>query len=251
MTGPSLKRVTILGESPLVEEYASLCHNKGFDVSVRLNREYAQVKLPKGFKKISKVTRSVDVALELTNISHENKKANVIELDKSLSPKTLIISSSVTVSAAEQSTWISHPERLVGVGALPSLLSSLLIELAPSFATQSPFLVSAGNFARELGKDVAIVRDSVGLVLPRILCMLTNEACFALTENVAGGQDIDMAMKLGTNYPKGPIEWGEKIGIRQIRAVLQALFRHFGEDRYRVAPLLDMAAIRNSLASMS
>jgi len=239
------RRITILGESPLVEEYAALCHNKGFQVFVRLNAEYAYVKLPKGFRKITMPARATDIALELTNISPETKKANLVSLDKILSPKTLILSTSVTVSAAEQSSWISRPGRLVGLGAMPMLLANDLVEIAPSFATDAAALKDAEEFIKSLGKAFAVVRDCVGLVLPRILCMLANEASFALMENVASAKDIDTGMTLGTNYPWGPVQWTERIGGRQVRAVVSALHRHFGEDRYRVAPLLRLAAIRN------
>ena len=246
MSMSPLRRVAILGESPLVEEYAALCHNKGFEVAIRLNPEYAHVKLPKGFRKIMKPARATEIALELTNVSLETKKANLIALDKALSPKSLILSTSVTVSAAEQSSWISRPGRLIGFGALPSLLANELVEIAPSFTTDPEALKGAQDFGKALGKTVAVVRDCVGLVLPRILCMLANEASFALMENVASGKDIDTAMTLGTNYPWGPVQWTERIGVRQVHAVMTALHRHFGEDRYRVAPLLRLAALRNA-----
>jgi 3-hydroxybutyryl-CoA dehydrogenase len=161
-----------------------------------------------------------------------------------LSPSVAILSSSVTVTVAEQAGWVKRRERLIGIGALPSLLEGSLIEIAPSDETAESTLLKAKEFTALLGKEAAIVQDSIGLVMPRILCMLTNEAYFAIMEGVAGGYDIDTAMKLGTNYPTGPVERGEKIGIRHIHAVLTALFKYFGEDRYRVAPLLEKATVR-------
>ncbi|HMK39173.1 MAG TPA: 3-hydroxyacyl-CoA dehydrogenase family protein, partial [Bacteroidota bacterium] len=61
---------------------------------------------------------------------------------------------------------------------------------------------------------------------------------FALGERVARRVDIDTAMKLGTNYPLGPLEWGMKIGVEQVRAVLEGMRSGFDEERYRTAPLL-------------
>ena len=55
-----------------------------------------------------------------------------------------------------------------------------------------------------------LVQDRTGMVMPRILCMLINEAAFALMENIASPSDIDTAMKLGTNYPFGPVEWADR-----------------------------------------
>jgi 3-hydroxybutyryl-CoA dehydrogenase len=82
------------------------------------------------------------------------------------------------------------------------------------------------------------------MVMPRILCMLINEAYFAMMEGVADDAAIDTAMKLGTNYPRGPVEWARKIGLVHVVAVLHALQGYFGEDRYRCAPLLTREAQR-------
>ncbi len=242
-------RICIFGESPLVEEYASLCLNKGFDVDVRVNSDGSTAKPPKGARRISKAGKSYQIGLELTNVSIEAKKKNLVELDKSLPSIDLILSSSVTVSVAEQCTWIRHAGRLLGISALPSMLQNGLIELARSRPTSDTALSAARGFVESLGKEVVLVQDCVGLVLPRILCMLVNEAYFAMREGVATAGDIDSAMKLGTNYPHGPVEWGDRMGIRHVHAVVEALYRHYGEDRYRVAPMLQQASMNSMLAA--
>ena len=236
--------IFMIGESPLVREYSALCLNRKQAVTARLNRgEPAQ--LPKGVKRAAAPAKSVTVALELTNIAIDVKRKNLILLDRSLGSGIPIISSSLTVTVAEQSSWIEHPGRLVGIGALPSLLDGSLIEFAPSEATTDASITRAKDFAATLGKEAAVVQDSIGLVMPRILCTLANEAYFAMTEDVAAGDDIDTAMKLGTNYPAGPVERAGKIGLRSVCAVLRALHDHFGEERYRIAPSLHRAAFRN------
>ena len=73
--------------------------------------------------------------------------------------------------------------------------------------------------------------------------MLINEAAFALNEQVAQPQDIDTAMKLGTNYPFGPVEWGDTIGFGEIESLLNALYEDLHEERYRAAPLLKQLAV--------
>jgi 3-hydroxybutyryl-CoA dehydrogenase len=80
------------------------------------------------------------------------------------------------------------------------------------------------------------------MVMPRILCMLINEAAFALTENTASAEDIDTAMKLGTNYPLGPIEWADRIGVVNVVAILKSLNDDLREERYRIAPVLSQLA---------
>jgi 3-hydroxybutyryl-CoA dehydrogenase len=80
--------------------------------------------------------------------------------------------------------------------------------------------------------------DGAGLVLPRILSMLANEAAFALGEGTADEATIDLAMKLGANYPVGPLEWMRRAGAAKVLRVLEHLRAVFAEERYRVAPLL-------------
>jgi 3-hydroxybutyryl-CoA dehydrogenase len=246
----SKESIFIVGESPLVEEYASLCHNKGFAVSVRLNPEHANVKLPAGISKGSAPSRGVRIALELTNTDLQTKESNLKALDTKLSTSCVILSSSVTVSVAEQEAWISKPDRLVGIGALPSMLRNDLIECTCSSASGRPAADAVKGFVARIGKQSAFVGDSVGMVLPRILAMLANEACFAIGEGVANGADIDTAMKLGTNYPLGPLEWAEKIGPRHVHSVVSALYRTFKEDRYRPSPFLTLSARRNSFSGV-
>lgn len=243
--------VAIFGESPLVEEYATLCQSKGMKVLVRVNGSAGargkSIRLPKGARSITRPTKSVNIALELTNISVDAKRRNIMELDKTIPARACILSSSVTVTVAEQSTWVRNAGRLVGIGALPSLLEGSLIELASSHASSPEVIAQATGFVQRLDKEWAMVKDSIGMVLPRILCMLANEAGFALTEHVAGPSEIDTAMKLGTNYPHGPVEWIERIGVKQVHAVLASLNRTFAEDRYRISPLLQQAAFDGTI----
>lgn len=240
----TLTRVLVVGESPLVQEYAALCLTRQYAVHARMNKGSDETRLPKGTKRITKPTKTASIAFELTNTSGDQKRRNIVELDRLLSPKSVIVSSSITVTVAEQASWVSRPERFVGIGAFPTLLDRELVELAASPATGDAALTAARDFLRSLGKETALVKDSVGMVLPRILCMLVNEACFAMMEGVATGKDIDTAMALGTNYPTGPVEWGKRIGFAQVQALLDALHQSFGEDRYRTAPLLRQMAFR-------
>lgn len=79
-------------------------------------------------------------------------------------------------------------------------------------------------------------------VFARVLAMIINEAMFAVQEDIASEPDIDLAMKLGTNYPAGPIEWGRAIGFEKIHGVLRALHAEFQDERYKAAPLLKIYA---------
>lgn len=237
--------IYVVGESPLVEQYADLCASRGYDVVVTWNEP--QKSKPKfnstNIKISSNVPTRASVALELTNINHARKRKNLENLDSSLPPTAPIVSSSVTVSATEQCSWLNQKHRLVGIGALPTFVDKPLVEVAPTVFSPAETLDVVRRFFSSLGKDIELVQDRVGMVLPRILCQIINESIFAITDDIAAPKDIDTAMMLGANYPNGPIEWGEKIGIKQVYAVLNALQNDLKEDRYRVSPLLRQMAV--------
>ncbi|MFN8539727.1 MAG: 3-hydroxyacyl-CoA dehydrogenase family protein [Thermomicrobiales bacterium] len=92
-----------------------------------------------------------------------------------------------------------------------------------------------------MGKAVTVVGDPPGQVLTRLLSCLINEAAFALEEGIASATDIDTAMRLGLNYPAGPIEWSSRLGLEAVVTTLDGLHAYYGEDRYRVAPRLRRA----------
>ena len=89
------------------------------------------------------------------------------------------------------------------------------------------------QFLRGLGFQLEKIDDIVGFVVPRIVAMLANEAAFAVTEGVSSAAEIDEAMRLGTNYPFGPLEWADDIGLEVIQAILDALFNEYKQERYR------------------
>lgn len=90
--------------------------------------------------------------------------------------------------------------------------------------------------AEQLNKKITLVADEPGLVAARVIAMIINEAYFALGDDVSTKNEIDTAMKLGTNYPHGPFEWAAVIGIKYIYALLQKLSEK--DIRYQPADLL-------------
>ena len=125
--------------------------------------------------------------------------------------------------------------KLAGINALPSFLSRDAWEL-------SYWDEASREKASQLLADWEIrhhfVDDRVGMVTPRIIAMIINEACFTVQEGTASVEGIDQAMRLGVNYPGGPFEWANKIGPRHVYEVLLRLGEDTGDGRYKIAPLL-------------
>ncbi len=91
---------------------------------------------------------------------------------------------------------------------------------------------------QKAGFSVSRVGDVPGMPVVRTVAMLVNEAADAVFQNVCSMSDCDTAMKMGTNYPLGPFEWGQAVGIEFVVRVLRNLYGVYGEERYRVSPLL-------------
>ena len=88
------------------------------------------------------------------------------------------------------------------------------------------------------GYRVTVLRDVPGMVVMRTVAMLANEAADAVNQGVCNAADANLAMQKGVNYPIGPLAWAERIGFAVVMRVLQNLAAEYGEDRYRVSPLI-------------
>jgi 3-hydroxybutyryl-CoA dehydrogenase len=124
---------------------------------------------------------------------------------------------------------------LFGFNGLPTFLNRPLLEVS---LWRKADQKSLEVVCKELETDFTIVDDRVGLVTPRIVSMIINEAYYTVQEGTATREDIDLAMKLGTNYPYGPFEWCDRIGIRHVYELLSAVYDDTKDERYRISPLL-------------
>lgn len=167
----------------------------------------------------------------------EGMEKHIVQMDRNLPPDVPLFCQCADVTLIEIATWIKRPERLVGFDGL-FLTPGAVASLTPSPTLTPHTRASAETFISSLGRIPVWVKDSPGLVLPRIVSTLANEAAFAAGDGVADPDTIDQAMRLGTNYPKGPLAWAKEIGYTHIVALLDHLHSEYGEERYRVAPLL-------------
>jgi 3-hydroxybutyryl-CoA dehydrogenase len=124
---------------------------------------------------------------------------------------------------------------LFGINALPTFIHRNLLEVSLLKQEQRAQLE---NILKQLQWDFKLVSDRVGMVTPRILFMIINEACYTLQEGTASKEDIDTSMKLGTNYPFGPFEWANKIGIKHVYETIEAIYLDTHDERYKVCPML-------------
>jgi len=127
-------------------------------------------------------------------------------------------------------TAIGQP--FIRINAWPTFLKRNIIEIAALPEQQKP----VKDAFEQLGWDYQLVPDITGMISARIISTVINEAYYTLNEEVSTKEEIDTAMKLGTNYPYGPFEWSEKIGLKNIYELLVQLNKE--NNLYEVSTLL-------------
>jgi len=178
------------------------------------------------------------IIINTTNYPEYEQSEELQYIESATANNIPIFTSSLCSAVSEQGRRQANPERLIGIGLYDTFSKAKRIEIAPSKITDAGILKNAERFLSEAGMNYSIVPDRAGMIFPRIVSMIINEAAQVYSEQVASKEDIDTAMKLGTNYPYGPLEWADRLGVGLVYNILAALQRDFGEDRYRPHPLL-------------
>jgi 3-hydroxybutyryl-CoA dehydrogenase len=126
----------------------------------------------------------------------------------------------------------------------------VLFDLAYDFAIAARLAIARADTCGDAAYAIAVgalqaagiavsrFDDVAGLAVLRVVAMLANEAADAVVQGVAAPDAIDLAMQKGVNYPRGPLAWGDVIGAAMVRDTIANLAAHYGEDRYRVSPLV-------------
>ena len=196
--------------------------------------------LPSDVKRVSPsdVPPDLSIAVDVCVFPLEEKRERLRAVWRSLPSSATLLSCSLCSTVTEIASWNERPEKVAGFGYVGPLADTGLVEIAAGLKSDAGSVREAESFFKLLGKETELVQDSAGLVLPRILSLIINEAVWALSEGLATREGIDLAMKLGTHYPYGPLEWGDRIGLDLVEQILDAIGREQNEDRYRPAPLL-------------
>lgn len=174
-----------------------------------------------------------------------NGKAPAREDDESeiLVPESGVILVPCYISSPTSlaSIYGENAEQVVGYTLFPrpdSVEGLGIIEVARSLRTSDETWEMALARLQGLGFRPEVVGDAPGGVFGRTVAMLVNEAALAYSDGIASIDDIDNAMQLGVNYPKGLFQWADELGPDLVLDMLEGLYDHYLDDRYRPAPLL-------------
>ena len=205
------ERVTIVGSSAVGAELAQMLGERVENVILCENEEMTD-----------EIPLDTTIAIDV-GAGSEDRGSVLAELDKLLDPEAIILADAYATDVTAAARRMILPERLVGYGVLGAIDAQSVVEIVPAEASSGDAVDVAQEVFETIDKRVELVQDKAGLVLGRIVGSIVNEAVIAAAEGVASADDIDLAMRLGTNYPRGPLAWGKEIGGDRIVRILQRL----------------------------
>jgi len=179
-----------------------------------------------------------DLIIEAVDEDFDLKVNIFSQLDKKAKKDCIFVSNTSTLSLTKISEKTSRPDKVIGLHFLNPVPKIPVVEVVKCLYTSPETIAKVKTFVSNIGKTPVEVYEYPGFVTTRAIVPLLNEAMYILLEGVATAKDIDTAMKLGYNFQMGPLEMADSMGLDEVLAWMETLWKTLGEPRYRACPIL-------------
>jgi 3-hydroxybutyryl-CoA dehydrogenase len=220
----------------LCKDHRCIVYAKGYknDVQTTVEKVHALDEAP-----------DIDLVIDLHVRLSKKRKLILSDILAETRGKVPILSNTAAVTATEIASLMPDPNCVVGIAALPSAVTSDVVEITYPFGVNVEDRASIEAFLQSIGKESRVVRDEIGMIGPRVTVVMINEALLVLQQNIASEEDIDEILTQELRSAKGPIALGREIGWKAVYNLMLALQDEIGGDRYRPASLLKKLALTN------
>ena len=188
---------------------------------------------------LKKAVADADIVIEAIPENVELKKSLWEEVDKYAKEGAILASNTSSISITEMASYTRRPEKFCGMHFFnpPQIMN--LVEIVRGAKTSDETVKAVAEAAKTMGKETVICKkDAPGFLVNRILVPALNEAIFLVHEGIADPEDVDKAIKLGLNWPMGPLTLLDYVGLDTTLAIAEVFLREFGDSKYRACPLL-------------
>lgn len=184
------------------------------------------------------VAKEADLIIEAVPEKTEIKRAVFEQMEELAPAHCLFATNTSTMSPTEIASYAKRPEQTIAMHFFNPVHKMELVEIVRGLETSDETTQKIQAVAEQMGKQTVVINEFPGFVTSRISALVGNEAFYMLQEGLGSPEDIDKAIKLGLNYPMGPFELVDLVGLDARLNNLRYLHEKLGE-KYRPAPLLE------------
>ncbi|MFI8576267.1 3-hydroxyacyl-CoA dehydrogenase [Rossellomorea aquimaris] len=216
-----------------------LIFQKGMERNKLTQQQYVEAKELMSYStNLSIAVRDADVVIEAVPEKTDIKRGVFEVLDAHAPEYCYLATNTSTMSPTEIASFTKRPDKVIAMHFFNPVHKMPLVEIVKGLETSDETTEVIQQVARLMGKETVVINEFPGFVTSRISALVGNEAFYMLQEGLGSPEEIDKAIKLGLNYPMGPFELGDLVGLDTRLNNLKYLHEKLGE-KYRPAPLLE------------